>query len=154
MGRIWNLRNIRQYAPIFPSKYLPVSWQGFSFPDSNPTFLTPVLHCHPRKATMDLNFHICWGGGVGGRTLSALAFLALPYYRFPEDLQATLFPFKTPAKALFVDLPYVFSRKLTLISLWSNVLRTFFFVGWCLWWSISYNFMFLICHIKSWENHG
>lgn len=54
--------------------------------------------------------------------LSAPASLALTSYYFPGDLQGTLFPFRTPAKALFVSLPYVFCRKLTLISPWSNVL--------------------------------
>jgi hypothetical protein len=44
----------------------------------------------------------------GGWTFISLASLAPTCYHFPKDLQATLFPFKTPAKAPFVDLPYVF----------------------------------------------
>ena len=65
------------------------------------------------------------GVGGWGWALGDLASPALTCYNFPADLQAILFSFKTPGKALFVSLPYVFSRKITLISQWSNALRIF-----------------------------
>lgn len=137
-------REVRWLCPDLPANAYRDQRMNFVFPILNHTFLVPVLDCCSRDRGSQFPHLVMEGLDLKCSSITGTHMLSFSW-RFYKQHYSHL----KHLQKHYLWVCHMFSTEKLHLFLHGVMCKEFFFVVWCLRWSISYDFMFLICHITS-----